>query len=170
MKTFAPVRLFLAVLALALVALYAPAAAPRPATTGRLSGTLHDGDTHEAIPRANVVLLRAADGRYVATAVTRPDGRFEFRNLPFGQYRLQTTVLGYEPLQPLVGVSARRPRLALGEVALLPLGSSAPLAGRLVSPAKAAPASARTKVGNAGRFVLTSACALRPGAACPVQL
>lgn len=169
MKTLAPFRVFLAVLALALVALYAPAAAPRPAATGHLSGALLDGATHEAIPRANVVLLRAADGRYVATAATRPDGTFEFRDLPFGQYRLQPTVLGYEPLHPLVDVSARRPRLALGRVELRPLNSAAPLASRRrLTPT--APASARTKVGNAGRFVLASAGAFRQAAARRVQL
>ena len=158
MKTFAPFRLFLSVLALATVALYAPAAAPKPASNaaGQLSGTLHDGGTHEAIPRANVVLLRATDGAYVATAATRADGSFEFRNVPFGQYRLLPTVLGYEPLQPAVAVSARHPRQALGTVELTPFGGGACLAGQLVGTPEPAPRSRAAKVGNAGRYVLTS--------------
>lgn len=170
MKTFAPFRLFLSVLTLAAVATYAPATATQPANTGQLSGTLHDGGTHEAIPRANVVLLRATDGAYVATAVTRPDGSFAFHRVPFGQYRLQPTVLGYEPLQPTVAVSARQPRQALGTVELAPYGHAATLAGRLVGTPEPAPASRRAKVGNAGRFVLTSARLQRLTPPRPVQL
>ena len=156
MKTFAPFRLFLSVLTLATVTQYAPATANQPTRSGQLSGTLRDGGTHEAIPQANVVLLRAADGAYVATAATRADGSFSFRHVPFGQYRLQPTVLGYEPVQPTVAVSARQPRQALGLVELMPFGHAATLAGRLVGTPGAAPASRPAKVGNAGRFVLAS--------------
>lgn len=154
MKTFAPFRLFLSVLTLATLTQYATAT--QPARSGQLSGVLHDGGTHEAIPRANVVLLRATDGAYVATAATRADGSFSFRDVPFGQYRLQPTVLGYEPLRPVVAVSARQPRQALGTVELMPYGNAATLAGRLVGTPDPAPASRRAKVGNAGRFALTS--------------
>ncbi|WP_165821975.1 carboxypeptidase regulatory-like domain-containing protein [Hymenobacter edaphi] len=168
MKTFAPFRLFLSVLALASVALYAPAAAPEAPTRGQLTGTLRDGGSHEAIPQANVVLLRAADGAYVATAATRADGSFAFHHVPFGRYRLQPTVLGYEPMRPVVAVSARQPHLALGTVELMPYG--APLAGQLLGTPEPAPASRVAKVGNAGRFVLTSAHRQRLTASRPVQL
>ncbi|MCC3156773.1 carboxypeptidase-like regulatory domain-containing protein [Hymenobacter sp. 15J16-1T3B] len=168
MKTYAPFRLFLSVLALASVALYAPAAAPKPAAGGELSGTLHDGGSHEAIPQANVVLLRAADGAYVATAATRADGSFAFHNVPFGQYRLQPTVLGYEPMRPVVTVSAQQPHLALGTVEMMPYGAT--LAGVLVGTPEAAPLSRAAKVGNAGRYVLTSAHRQRLTASRPVQL
>jgi hypothetical protein len=167
MKTSAAFRFVLSASALALVALYAPAAAPTPAATpGQLTGALRDGATHEPIPQANVVLLRAADGAYVATAATRRDGTFEFCNLPYGQYRLQTTVLGYEPVRPIIALSAQHPQLQLGPVALTPYGT--PLA--VLQAARPGQASAATKVGNAGRYVLTLARLHRPAPVRTVQL
>ncbi|RTQ52280.1 hypothetical protein EJV47_04445 [Hymenobacter gummosus] len=152
MKTSFALRFFFAALALALVTMYAPAAGRKAAAQGQLTGALFDGATHEPIPLANVVLLRAADGAYVATAATRPDGTFEFRNVPLGQYRVQTTVLGYEPLRPVVGLTAQQPQKALGAVELTPFGAAV----ACVPPATR-PASTAAKVGNAGRYVLTVA-------------
>ncbi|OON70273.1 carboxypeptidase regulatory-like domain-containing protein [Hymenobacter sp. CRA2] len=167
MKTLAAFRFFLSALALVAVAKYAPAAAPATASTGQLSGALLDGTSHEPIPQANVVLLRAADGAYVATATTRPDGTFEFRGVPFGQYRLHPTVLGYQGLRPVYGLNARQPRLTLGSVALTPLGAK--LAGTLVCTPQLYVASTTTKVGHAGRYVLTTFCRQRRAAGLAVR-
>ncbi|GAB2952747.1 hypothetical protein GCM10027048_17450 [Hymenobacter coalescens] len=169
MKTFAAFRFFLSVLALALVAFYSPAASPKAAASkGQLTGALRDGTTHEPIPQANVVLLRAADGAYVATAATRADGTFEFRNVPYGHYRLHTTVLGYQPLRPVFGLSAQQPQLTLGAVELTPFSPS--LAGKLVAMPQTAAVRQATKVGNAGRYVLASARQQRLTAPRQVQL
>ncbi|UYZ60555.1 carboxypeptidase-like regulatory domain-containing protein [Hymenobacter latericus] len=118
MKTTAAFRSLLSALAL-MLALYATAAVT--SRTGQITGTVLDAATKESIPRAHVVLLRARDNAYVATATTAPDGSFRFRNLPFGQYKLRTTILGYEEPHTMLNVNALQPRVNLGKVQLEPL-------------------------------------------------
>ncbi|KUG07482.1 carboxypeptidase regulatory-like domain-containing protein [Solirubrum puertoriconensis] len=118
MKTTAAFRSLLSALAL-MLALYATAAVT--SRTGQITGTVLDAGTKESIPQAHVVLLRARDNAYVATATTAPDGSFRFKNLPFGQYKLRTTILGYQEPQSTLNVNALQPRLNLGKVQLEPV-------------------------------------------------
>jgi hypothetical protein len=149
MKTSFAFRFFLSAFAL-VFALYTTAASKVPAANGldgQLSGIILDGDTHEPIPQANVVLLRASDRSYVATVATRADGSFQFSHLPFGEYTVQTTVLGYQPLHPVFQLDARKPSVKLGEVTLTPLTEPV---------LKTTPARISTKVGHASSSVLTA--------------
>jgi hypothetical protein len=88
---------------------------------GSLSGRLFDGQTQEPIPHAYVVLLRASDNRFVKTVETDANGVFKAANLPLGQYKVRTTVLGYQAVNPTVALHGRQPRVALGWVIMLPL-------------------------------------------------
>lgn len=63
--------------------------------TGSIAGVVRDAQSKAAIRRAAVTLeLGAADGP-TATAVTDDEGRFEFRDLPAGDYRLTPLKDGY---------------------------------------------------------------------------
>ncbi|RYU78056.1 carboxypeptidase regulatory-like domain-containing protein [Hymenobacter persicinus] len=99
---------------------------------GTLTGRLLDASTHEAIPNTTIVLLRASDNALVSTATTRADGSFRVANVPFGQYCFRTTVLGYRAQQPRVAFHAKQTSVALGTLALQPLGTQ--LAAVLASP------------------------------------
>ncbi|MDQ2770054.1 MAG: hypothetical protein M3Y54_06090 [Bacteroidota bacterium] len=55
-----------------LLALGLPALGAAAQGTGRVSGTLLDAASQEALPYAGVVLLRAADSSFVAGASPRP--------------------------------------------------------------------------------------------------
>jgi hypothetical protein len=90
---------------------------------GSLSGRLYDGQTQEPIPHANVVLLRASDNRYVKTIETDAHGYFKAAKLPLGQYKVRTTVLGYQAINPTVAFYGRQTRVALGYVVMLPLSA-----------------------------------------------
>lgn len=92
-----------------------------PAQAQTVSGTLYDGETHEPIPGANVVLLRADTHAYAAHAATRPNGTFQFAQVPTGRYVLRTTVLGYIEDLPRVAVRSSQAHVALGTVLLTPL-------------------------------------------------
>ncbi|WP_400191256.1 carboxypeptidase regulatory-like domain-containing protein [Hymenobacter sp. B81] len=154
MKTLA-VRFFLLAIALFLGFNAATAGTSSSAkAVGVISGKLLDADTREAIPQANVIVLRLSDNRFVCSVVTRADGSFSVANLPFGQYRLRTTVLGYEQLRPAFQVSARQPKLTLGSLALVPM--NAPLARFTALPASNPLDSKASKVGQASKCVLTA--------------
>jgi len=90
---------------------------------GTVTGSLRDGDTQEPIPHTNVVVLRAADHGLAATGTTDDKGNFYINNLPLGDYIIQSTALGYQPLQPTVTVRPLRNHKQLGTLTLQSLPS-----------------------------------------------
>lgn len=51
----------------------------------------------EPLIAANILLLNAADSVLVKGVLSRPDGGFEFEELPAGAYRLRYVMVGYNP-------------------------------------------------------------------------
>ncbi|GAA3997156.1 hypothetical protein GCM10022408_04770 [Hymenobacter fastidiosus] len=90
---------------------------------GKVTGKLLDADTHEPIPNAHIVLLRASDKALISSTTTRSDGTFVVSKVPFGQYSFRTTILGYRSHYPRIDVQAKQPSVALGTVALQPLNT-----------------------------------------------
>ena len=91
----------------------------RAQSTGTVSGTLLDTGTHQPLPFANVVLLRAQDSTMVSGAQTGEDGTFRMPDLAPGAYSLRASVLGYRPLRRAVTLTTAAPKLALGALALV---------------------------------------------------
>ncbi|GAA4388062.1 carboxypeptidase regulatory-like domain-containing protein [Hymenobacter koreensis] len=152
MKTFVIRFCFFVV---ALFAGFSFASAGTSTAKGAITGKLLDGHTREAIPQANVIVLRASDNVYVCSVTTRADGSFSIGNLPMGNYRLRTTVLGYEQPYPVFQVSTRQPRLALGSVALVPMASPVAVHVQTGLPVSNL-LGKQTKVGQASKFVLNT--------------
>ncbi|MCR5889687.1 carboxypeptidase-like regulatory domain-containing protein [Hymenobacter sp. J193] len=90
---------------------------------GTITGTLRDGETNEPIPSATVAILRADDNAVIRTVATNADGSFQVGKVPFGKYKLATTVLGFKPQQPRILVNGVQTRIAVGNVLLQPLGA-----------------------------------------------
>ncbi|GAB2952751.1 outer membrane beta-barrel family protein [Hymenobacter coalescens] len=89
-------------------------------TPGSVSGVLLDGSTKQALPFANVVLLRAQDSVLVTGTATAETGRFRLEKVAPGSYTLRATVLGYQPLRRPVTVSNGSGDVELGTVILQP--------------------------------------------------
>lgn len=85
---------------------------------GTVSGSLRDGDTQEPIPYTNVVVLRADNHQLAAAGTTDANGDFKFKYLPLGRYIVQSTALGYQPLQPTVAFRPLYNRQQLGTLTL----------------------------------------------------
>jgi len=66
-----------------------------------IDGTVVDRGTHRPISRARIALLRTGAVEGSAMAMTRDDGRFEFKNVSAGEYRLYVNVEGYVGTQYL---------------------------------------------------------------------
>jgi len=64
-------------------------------STGRISGTIVDKSTQMPIEAADVTLLNAKDSSIVKGIATDNQGRFEFSDVPFGQYVVRANVVGY---------------------------------------------------------------------------
>lgn len=81
------------ILALLLVAAFAPAAAAQ--TAAMVSGTVHDG-SNAVLPGVTVV-ARSGDTGLARTAVTGPEGRFVIAQLPPGTYEIRAELAGFKP-------------------------------------------------------------------------
>ena len=57
-------------------------------TGGKITGTVTDASTHSAVSGANVYVYDA-NGDYVGTAYTGPDGSYTVSSLPTGSYRIE---------------------------------------------------------------------------------
>ena len=87
-------------------------AAPRAimAQTGRVTGTVSDSASGQAIPGATVVITGTRLG-----AVTSSDGRYSISNVPVGTSQLRVQRLGYAPrTRPVVVVSGENQIVNVG--------------------------------------------------------
>ncbi|QNP52080.1 carboxypeptidase regulatory-like domain-containing protein [Hymenobacter qilianensis] len=79
-----------------------------------------DASNGQALPFANVVLLRAQDSSFVAGAQTGENGSFEIAPVAQGKYMLRATVIGYQAGRRLVSITEAAPEVKLGSLKLPP--------------------------------------------------
>lgn len=89
------------------------------ANPGVIIGNVLDNDNVKAIPAATVTLTKITDTAFVKTVVTAKDGSFLFEQLPYGYYRLQVSIIGYNNLRlDSIYIRAERFDFDLNEVKL----------------------------------------------------
>ncbi len=92
-------------------------------TLGSVKGTVVDDSTRLPLEFVDVLLLRTADSTLITGAVTQSSGRFDLKDIPFGQYVVKFTLVGYrEKTTQVFMIGARRRHLNLETI---PLVSSA---------------------------------------------
>lgn len=64
--------------------------------TYRITGTLQDSLSHEAMPYVNIIVAAKADTALVRGSVTDERGNFEAKNIAAGDYWLRITSIGYK--------------------------------------------------------------------------
>jgi protocatechuate 3,4-dioxygenase beta subunit len=84
--------------------------APKLAQTGtRIEGVVVHAETGAPLPRVQVVLTRPSSGEATARFVTDVDGKFQFSNIPAGQYEVEAARNGYILQNSRVTIAANRP-------------------------------------------------------------
>jgi hypothetical protein len=87
--------------------------------SGTISGTISDGEMQEEpLLFANVALKNT-----LWSAQTNFDGNFEFADVPFGDYTLVVTYLGYETLEMPLTVNAEETTIVQESLAALSMDS-----------------------------------------------
>ncbi|MEO0734908.1 MAG: TonB-dependent receptor, partial [Bacteroidota bacterium] len=84
---------------------------------GGIGGTLVDAQTEEPIGFANVIIYTAADSMVTGTT-TDIEGKFLFKNLPYGNYRLEASFLGYDTENRKLALSAAERFFRFGSLEL----------------------------------------------------
>lgn len=90
------------------------------AQTGNISGQVSHSDTRETIPYANVSLYGSADFALVSGLVTNEDGHFEMKRVPFGNYNLLISFIGFETDTLRIDLNRQNSPLSLGVINLEP--------------------------------------------------
>ncbi len=67
-----------------------------------VSGTARDPNDSSALAGATIVLALSIDTAFKYNTVSSQNGRFEFRNVPRGRYRLTISFIGYDPAVRIV--------------------------------------------------------------------
>ncbi|MBU6121534.1 TonB-dependent receptor domain-containing protein [Hymenobacter siberiensis] len=111
LATFAFSRLLLGTATLLLLPL--GAALAQTAGPGRVSGSLVEAGTGQAVPFSDVLLLRSADSTFVAVAQATEQGTFKAASLPLGTYLLRVQDLNYGVLRRRFTLTTAAPSLEL---------------------------------------------------------
>ncbi len=93
----------------------APTLAPN---TGGVGGQLKDAGTEEPVGFANIAIYTVADGELVSGTTSDIDGNFQIKDLPYGDYRLEVTFIGYEGEEMMLELNDSERYLRVGEIDL----------------------------------------------------
>ncbi|WP_188461984.1 TonB-dependent receptor domain-containing protein [Marivirga lumbricoides] len=86
--------------------------------TGKVTGTVVDEATKEAIPYATVVIKSLKNGETINGVITEADGSFKILNVKLGQYQLQVSFVGYTSLQQTIELTPKSPDVNIENIAL----------------------------------------------------
>jgi len=95
-------------------------------STGKLEirGVVVDSVSGKPLRLASVALQTARDSDYVTATVTDGDGRFRFRNLAAGKYRLLITFLGYRNASRFASLDRENPLVDAGTLLMVEQSST----------------------------------------------
>ncbi|MGZ4035103.1 MAG: outer membrane beta-barrel protein [Bacteroidia bacterium] len=89
------------------------------ASAGSISGTMLDSKTSQAIEYGAVAVLKTSDSTIAGGAVSDENGNFKIESLPFGNYLLKFTIIGYRPFKTLsFSLDAANPEKIFGPIKL----------------------------------------------------
>lgn len=77
--------------------------------TGKITGTITDGESSEKVAYATVVVKSSKSGETVNGMVTGDDGSFKFIGLKLGKYSIEVTFVGYSKFQQEVELTPKNP-------------------------------------------------------------
>lgn len=90
------------------------------AQIGHLYGKLVDASTKKPIPYASIALLKPKDSTVVSGMLTKENGDFSLENLPFGNFNMRITFMGYTSVYRKVVIGPQTADQDLGNIKLEP--------------------------------------------------
>ncbi len=82
-----------------------------------IKGVIIEKLSDKPLEFANVILKNNKDTTQVQGAITDKNGLFEFDNLPFGQYKISYTFIGFDKMEyPFIIVDSKQTKIDLGKL------------------------------------------------------
>lgn len=100
---------------------------PKPSLApgkGGLSGQLIDAQSSEPVGFANIAVYRITDGELTAGTTSDINGEFTLKDLPYDDYRLEVSFIGYETEEVAVELSEAERFYRLGNINLATGGAT----------------------------------------------
>ncbi|THH40362.1 TonB-dependent receptor domain-containing protein [Neolewinella litorea] len=94
------------------------AAPPLAPNTGGVGGMLYDAESDEPVGFANIAVYRVESGEMVSGTTSDIDGKFTLKNLPYGDYRLEVTFIGYEEEEMMLELNNSERFIEVGQIDL----------------------------------------------------
>lgn len=89
-----------------------------PQMTGKITGTVIDSASSEALPFVSLVLRNPKTNKDIAGGITEDDGAFKLQDVPVGKYNLLFSFVGYATKSIPVEMTLKKPDVALGKLTL----------------------------------------------------
>lgn len=87
--------------------------------TGSIEGTVTDSANNSPLAFASVAVINETDNKPSGGANTNETGKFTIENIPFGNYKLEITYIGYNTLViPGIKLNAQNSSIKLGNIKL----------------------------------------------------
>ncbi|MCP9236595.1 TonB-dependent receptor domain-containing protein [Lewinella sp. JB7] len=86
--------------------------------TGAVDGQLRDGGSEEPVGFANIAVYRVENGEMIGGTTSDIDGKFTIKDLPYGNYRLEVTFIGYEGEEMMLELNDSERFLRIGDITL----------------------------------------------------
>lgn len=99
-----------------IMALLSVAGAVFSQNSGTVKGKLVDTTAKQVLKDASVTILDAKDSTLEVFSLSKADGLFEVKNIPFGKYILQISFQGYEPYFKSITLSKDKNFIDAGEI------------------------------------------------------
>lgn len=112
------VYLCLGMLVSFLTDVHAQEPAHKSGENGSLYGKLVDATTNAPIEYASVALLRAADSSVATGMLSKPNGDFNFPEIPLGKYIMKVNFIGYETVYKTISLTAKNNSIDIGNIKL----------------------------------------------------
>lgn len=91
----------------------------------RVSGTVIDESSGQPVQYASVAIFRAKDSTLLTGAMSGEDGKFIIEGLPYGQFYIQITFVGYQKQRfGSIVLSANQKTTDLGKIKINPVASA----------------------------------------------
>ncbi|NJB86608.1 outer membrane receptor protein involved in Fe transport [Lewinella marina] len=92
--------------------------------TGGVGGTLMDAANDEPVGFANIAVYRVESGEMVTGTTSDIDGKFFIKDLPYGDYRLEVTFIGYEEEEMMLELNNSERFIEVGAIDLAAGGAT----------------------------------------------
>ncbi len=96
-----------------------PAAPPETApNTGAVEGKLMDTNKAEPVGFANIAVYSVQDSQMIGGTTSDIDGNFSLKNLPYGDYRLEVSFIGYDDEEMMLELNNSERFIEVGTIDL----------------------------------------------------